>query len=343
MKYIIRLSAILMTLVLMTLFIPITAYAVADVEITSINVTPTTLAPKGGEITLEVTIKNTGTTTLYQQVVEVYLLPGVLSFYHTETIAVGASKTLVNTVVLEEAHIGVDIDIFLFAKDTTLWRNKSGVFHVKSEENIFRSSGGENPEKSVYYVGETVQVTDSMKNILAIEATDVSVEYYFKNAQSTTIKNPVVLGTVAGNTSVDNIFDYIFTVDDIGDLRIGSKLTYTVSGLGPYNEFNIAHDFVVEPAPTPSPTIEPTDTPATTTAPTETAEIATQTDDVSSDSDASDKDSEDAKDDETDTSQDSFLNATIADQPAMLFLIIGIGLVVLLLIILIIVVIVRKK
>ncbi|MCK5128377.1 MAG: hypothetical protein KAQ68_00885, partial [Clostridiales bacterium] len=163
---------------------------------------------------------------------------------------------------------------------------QSKYIYVASEDNVFLSSGEVSPEQAIYYVGETVQITDRFRNSLAIAATDVSVAYYHRlTGGYLSNKNPIDLGTVAAKATAENVFDYTFTEDDIGALRIGSELTYSVSGIGPYNEFNIAHDFVVEAAPVatdtplPSETPAPSDTPipSDTATPTDTSETeATQ-------------------------------------------------------------------
>ncbi len=95
-------------------------------------------------------------------------------------------------------------------------------------------------------------MTDTIRNSLSVAANNVTMQYYFRLAGGgTDFGDTVTIGTIAGGDTASQELVYTFTQDDIGTLRIGSELTYYVMGRGPYNEFNVARDFVVEAAPTP--------------------------------------------------------------------------------------------
>ena len=145
-------------------------------------------------------------------------------------------------------------------------------------DDIFSSTGTVAPEKDIYYVGDTVDITDYYRNKDTVNATNVSVEYYFRldGANSVYSGSPINFGTIAGGTSKSHSFQYTFKESDIGEYRIGSKITYSTSGGGPFNEYSSGHNFIVELAPTPTPTpsetptATPTDSPAPTITPTAT-------------------------------------------------------------------------
>ncbi len=159
---------------------------------------------------------------------------------------------------------------------------------VFAADNIFSTSGEVDPEKDVYYVGDTVNISDYFRNGDAGNATNVTVEYYHRIDGSSSVYSgsPINYGTVPGGTSEHHTFNYTFKETDIGEYRIGSKITYNHGGGGPYNEYSTGHNFIVELAPTPSPTpeITPTATPTTATptpVPTDTPEpTATPTEEV---------------------------------------------------------------
>jgi len=142
--------------------------------------------------------------------------------------------------------------------------------------DIFSTSGQVAPEKDIYYVGDTINVTDYFRNKGANNATNVSVEYYHRldGANSVYSGSPINYGTIASGASESHSFEYTFKETDIGEYRIGSKITYMELGAGPYNEYSSGHDFIVmqAPTPTPTPTATPTATPTTTPTPTPSAD-----------------------------------------------------------------------
>jgi hypothetical protein len=235
------------------------------------SASPSKLAALGGEAKVRFDIENTGATNITE--ISIYISYMGSSIYDSDccgetwngSLAPGASLTLTRDVEFDEEDLDKDLTVRLAINndaDPAEDDVQTGPLKIASEDNVFKSSGGEEPQKDVYYVGETVTVTDSMRNSLAIEAADLTLSYYFKTtSHGTTSGDPIDLGDVAGGATEEYSFDYTFTEDDIGAFRIGSEIAYYVSGLGPYKEYNIAHDFVVEPAPTPTPTPEPTPTP----------------------------------------------------------------------------------
>ena len=139
-------------------------------------------------------------------------------------------------------------------------------------DDIFTTGGTVEPEKDIYYVGDTVEITDYFRNKGTISATSVSVEYYHRldGANSVYSGSPISFGTIAGGASESHSYTYTFKESDIGEYRIGSKITYMLSGGGPYKEYSTGHDFTVMPAPDPTatPTASATATPAVTPTPT---------------------------------------------------------------------------
>ncbi len=144
----------------------------------------------------------------------------------------------------------------------------------------FSSGGTVTPEKDVYYVGDKVDISDLFKNKSGSTATSVSVEYYYRlnGANSVYSGSPINFGTISAGASKSHAFSYTFKEDDIGDYRIGAKITYTMGGAS-YSEYSSGHDFEVMQAPTstPSPTTTITPTPEPTLTPTPTAASATDT------------------------------------------------------------------
>ena len=263
-----RLTVIVFTLILVCIM-PMQAIAAPDDFSFTPSANPAKTAPLGGEIKVSAAIKNEGATNITRIAMQLNTLAGFdsasdASTWHG-TLAPGASITLTWDVDFAAGDLSRDLTMTLLADndaDMDYDETQNRTLRVNAEENVFRSGGGAEPEKAVYYVGETVTVTDAMRNSLTIAATDLSLAYYFKTASHGT-KNgdPIDLGDVAGGASEEYSFDYTFTEDDIGNFRIGSEITYHVAGRGPYDEFNIAHDFVVESVPTPTPTPEPTPSP----------------------------------------------------------------------------------
>ena len=103
------------------------------------------------------------------------------------SITPGAKKTITWSVKYPEGDLDADIDINVrINNDLDLLYDGSrwGKVRVTSEDNVFRSGGGQEPEKDVYYVGETVTVTDTMRNSLTIEATRYLSEVLFQNGSS---------------------------------------------------------------------------------------------------------------------------------------------------------------
>ncbi len=136
--------------------------------------------------------------------------------------------------------------------------------------DIFSTTGSVAPEQDIYYVGDTVEIDDSFRNKSTSNATNAVVEYYYRlnGANSVYSGNQIALGTIASGTSKHTSFKYTFKESDIGDYRIGAKITYTASG-STDSEYSSGHDFIVMAAPTPTPT--PSATPTLEITPTATA------------------------------------------------------------------------
>lgn len=138
--------------------------------------------------------------------------------------------------------------------------------------DIFSTTGQVATEKDIYYVGDTVEITDYFRNKGANNATNVSVEYYYRldGANSVYSGTSINFGTIASGTSESHSFEYTFKETDIGEYRIGAKITYMEAGAGPFQEYSSGHNFIVMQAPTPTPTSTPTatETPAPTSTPT---------------------------------------------------------------------------
>ena len=137
-------------------------------------------------------------------------------------------------------------------------------------DDIFTTGGTVSPEKDIYYVGDTVEIDDYFRNKSANNATNVSVEYYYRlDGSSTSVYSgsPISFGTIAGGASESRSYTYTFKESDIGRYRIGSKITYMISGGGPYREYSTGHDFTVMAAPTPTatPVSSPSESPTPNT------------------------------------------------------------------------------
>lgn len=269
MKVFEKCSLILVLLIISSLFFPLAVFAADDDFEMSYTMSTNKLPSKGGMVKVYVLIKNLGATPI--TAFEIEILTDVNFFSNwVGALAPGSGITRTLDVPFEEHDVGRNLIIRVNIENDGGGGpdgHQQQPIKVEEENNVFRSSGSHVPEKAVYYAGETVTVTDTFRNSLIIEATDVVVKYYFKPpGAGAYYGDPIDIGTVAGGATAENAFDYTFTEDDIGDFRIGSELTYDVAGEGPYNEYNVAHDFVVKAAPTPSPTPEatPTDTPAPT-------------------------------------------------------------------------------
>jgi hypothetical protein len=234
----------------------------------------------GGMIKVSAQIRNVGTTNITRIAMQLNTLAGFSSAADASTwhgtLAPGASITLTWDVDFAAGDLNRDLNMTLLADndpDMDYDETQTEILRVTGEENVMRSGGEAVPEKDVYYVGETVTVTDTMRNSLPVEATNVTMEYYFRlTGGGTDFGDTVDIGTIAGGDTHSQVLEYTFTSDDIGILRIGSELTYYVMGRGPYNEFNVARDFIVEPAPTPTPTEAPTPTPSPAPTPSPTPE-----------------------------------------------------------------------
>ena len=133
--------------------------------------------------------------------------------------------------------------------------------------DIFSTTGEVTPEKDIYYVGDTVEITDYFRNKGTATATNVSVEYYYRLNGSNSVYSgsPIYFGTVSGGSSESHSYQYTFKESDIGSYRIGAKVTYTLSGTVS-SEYSSGHDFAVAAAPvaTATPTPEPTASPTAT-------------------------------------------------------------------------------
>ena len=212
----------------------------------------------------------------------------------------------------------------------------------------FSSGGTVTPEKDVYYVGDTVDISDLFKNKSGSTAFNVSVEYYYRlnGANSVYSGSPIAYGNIPAAKSESHSFSYTFKESDIGDYRIGAKITYTMGGVT-YDEYSSGHDFAVEAAPTPTPepsftptpvpTNSPTPTPEPTIAPEQTEEpeatmelIATFTPQPENEGDESIEES-------------SGLSALLQDRGVIMMLIIVAGVILILLIILLIVAVTKKR
>ncbi len=276
MKIFKRLCICMTLLIVVVLCSPISALAAdSDFEI-SYTQLPSKIAPLGGTIKIDLTVKNKVFPPITWISVDV-LTDAYFNYIWVGSLASNASTTFSLSVPFAEADLDKDITINVYIQnDLDLSRDgkQTKTIKVESQENVFYTSGTVAPEKAHYYVGETVEIEDKFRNGLEIPAANVSVDYYHRVNGGSNIAYgiPIVFGTVAGGESVFNTFEYTFMPADIGEFRMGSKITYNVSGKGPYTEYNAAHDFIVEAAPTPTPTpsASPTPTPTPTLAPTNT-------------------------------------------------------------------------
>ncbi len=265
----------LMLMLLITLLPSTTCYAAADFSITSISLSPSAVAPTGGSVNVTITLKNTGSDPITQLDYTYQLPSGPVTRNHVDTIAPGASKSYTDNIYFASGDLDTNIQTVVWCWAAT-WVNHTKNILVKGEDNIIRSGSEIDPEKNIYYVGETVAITDTMRNSLSVNVTSLEMQYYYRHNGATNYKDTITFGTVTPNQKVENTLNYTFTESDIGELRIGSKVTYNVGGTGPYTEYNVAHDFTVQASPTPeptpeptaSPTLEPTATPAPTPEPT---------------------------------------------------------------------------
>ncbi len=219
----------------------------------------------------------------------------------------------------------------------------------------FSSGGNVTPEKDVYYVGDIVSIYDLFKNKSGSTATSVSVEYYYRLDGSNSVYSgsPINFGTVAAGKSETYTFSYTFKESDIGDYRIGAKITYTMGG-STYSEYSSGHDFIVEQAPTPTPaptdtmTPAPTDTPTPvpTAEPTFTPEPTATPEPTIEKIETFTPDPTDVPATKTPTIQPTKnpeVKALLEDRRVVMMLIIIVGLILVLMIILIIVLVSKKK
>jgi hypothetical protein len=257
-KVIKRILLVLAIIALTIVCFPKTTYAATSFVVDTIYVIPGTLAEKGGEADLIFKIKNTGTVDITNITYGYYLNSGFKDGSISTTISPDAIKSFSVTIDFKEGDLGAlnDITIWATTSEDSIYQN--AVFIVYSEDNVIRSDGNVDPEKTTYYVGESVYITDTMRNSLTFSVTNATMQYYFRDENATYDGEKVSFGTISANERVGNILEYTFTEEDVGELRIGSYITYYVSGKGPYKEYNVAHDFVVEPFQTQSPTHETT-------------------------------------------------------------------------------------
>ena len=336
-----RIAGLLAAAVIISIFFPSEAHAAVDMEITSVVAVPDTIAAEGGEIIVEITVKNTGTFVITHQELSFFLSTPSPVFHYYENIVVGDSKTFTEHIKFDAADLDRDVALSFGCASVMGTSTKTAAVRVNSEENVIRSGGAVEPEKDIYYVGETVYVTDSMRNSLSIKVTDMSMDYYFRRSGGTDAGDTVDFDTVDGGERVENTLEYTFTEEDLGGLRIGSSVTYKVSGKGPYTEYNVAHDFVVEPAPTPTPS--PTPTATTEPTPEATNSPAPSKETVSAPIEESAQTQEIAGTQEAGEDEEGVQRLPLSDRGVLIALIIVIGAVLVLLIVLIIVIVARKK
>ncbi len=355
-----KISLFLIILTLVVFLWPQRAYAATSFQVESIYVEPNTLAPNGGAANLVIKIKNTGTVNITKLTYGYNLNSGFHDGSFGTSISPNSTMSFTIPVSFKENDLGVSntITIWITTSEDSVYKNAS--FIAYKEDNIIRSGGSVEPEKESYFVGETVLITDTMRNSLSINVTDAKMQYYFRDDTATYDGQKVSFGTISSNKKVENTLEYTFTEEDIGELRIGSYISYYVSGNGPYKEYNVAHDFIIEPSPSPTPTMEPTQTETPEPIQTETpipdsdetqkdgvyTELTTS--EVKSNNQGSFQDMFLAEDNNSnvknETSQNKSLFDTIASDKALLItsIIVG-GFIIILIIVLIIIIISKRK
>ena len=261
MKIFKRFCIILTLLVIMSIISPIYAIAAdSDFQI-SYTLFPDKIAELGGTIKITLQVENKGPTNITWIRTDV-LTNAYFSSDWSGSLGVGAIKNLIFQVPFASTDLDHNITMNVYIEndlDASRDGKQTKNIKVESEDNVFLTSGVVDPEKEIYYVGDTVEVKDKFRNGLAIQATNVTVEYYHRvDGNGVYNGSPIGLGTVAGGDSVYNTFDYTFKEADIGEFRIGSQIKYNVSGKGPYDEYNYAHDFIVQAVPEPEETPAPT-------------------------------------------------------------------------------------
>lgn len=96
---------------------------------------------------------------------------------------------------------------------------------------------------------KVIQISDTFRNTLPIEATNVTVEYYYR-VDGVTIYTPAPysLGSVGGGDTKSISFHLTLNSSHVGQMHIASKMEYLVSDQGYYEEYNYAHEFEVQEA-----------------------------------------------------------------------------------------------
>lgn len=232
---------------------------------------PDKIAELGGMIEIDVVVKNVDNAVITWIRVDV-ITDAYYNSVWTGSLVDGASETILLSVPFEGIDLDKDITMNVYIQnDTDSSRDgkQTETIKVISEDNVFHTSGVMTPEQDVYYVGETVEITDQFRNSLKIPATDLEIEYYHKLNGSTVYNgDPIVIGTIAGGAEEFHTFEYTFKEGDIGEFKIASQMRYKMSGKGPYNEYNYGHEVIVMAVPTPAPTPTPTPTPTPIPTPT---------------------------------------------------------------------------
>ncbi|MCK5128352.1 MAG: hypothetical protein KAQ68_00760 [Clostridiales bacterium] len=328
----------IVTLILVVGFlVPSNALAAdSDFEIT-VTFAPHEIAPLGGIIEVKFVVKNLGATPITW--IRTDLLTDVtFSLDWSGVLAMGATKTLTRMVPFVANDLDQNISVRVYIEndgDPARDGMQTDTIRVDSEDNVFLTEATKDPDKPIFYVGETVTLNDRYRNGLTIPATDVVVAFYYRvTGQSTEHGDPIDLDDAAGGESLYHTFEYTFKEADIGEYRIGSQLTYKVAGKGPYQEYNAAHDFVVAAAPTPSPTpvATPEPTPTPTVEATDTATPVVTDTPLPSDAVVTDE-----------PSTSGGVLSELGSNPLLLVLVIVLGLVLVAVVGLIIVMVVKKK
>ncbi len=338
-------------MLLIICILPVSAMSAPSDFTFTADVSPPTVGTLGGEATVNIEVTNTGSSNITE--ISVYI--GYLgdSIYDSDccgetwfgSLAPGASVTLTPFVDFEAGFIDKDLTIRVAINndlDPAEDEHHNGPLKIAGEENIIKSNGGNDPQKDIYFPGDTVLITDNMRNSLETSATDFDIRYYFKKSGgATTNADAVVLGTVLGGETKEYSFSYTFTEDDIGELRIGSQITYHIAGYGPYSEYNVAHDFVIKPLPTAPPTPEPTSEP--TPIATEETQTDKQDTPLKSQSDKEEEDiSENVSEESGQISQTKEQNHKLIDNPLIVAALI-LGILLIITIIILIIVVIAKK
>ena len=345
----IKKASLLLAIAVISIFIlPTTAYAATGHEITSITASPAVVSLDGATVDITLTVKNTGTDTI-TWVSCYYSLPsGVVTKEHDMMIPVGTSKTFTDTVNFTSTDVNQNISVLVGCLGVG-WVNHTTTIKVTGEENVIRSDSSIEPEKVKYFVGDTVSVTDTMRNGIDVDVTNLKMEYYIRRNGTNSAGDSVDFGTLTPNQRVENTLEYAFSESDIGELRIGSKVTYNVSGSGPYTEYNVAHDFVVEAAPTPtsSPTPADSPTPAATAEQTDTPTPETATaepTEVQSSMQVNETEQNDKTSDNNDSaSKETAVDSILSDRTIFMTIIIVAGAVIASILVLLIVIVAEKK